>query len=63
MGYCVIRDYVFLIFVKGENTKLKSGNCEWFACCDTLFDIRDFHPISNFAVKPVDLQMNFLKRS
>ena len=34
-GYCVIRDYVLLIFVKGENTKLKSANCEWFACRDT----------------------------
>ena len=34
-GYCVIRDYVLLIFVKGENTKLKSANCEWFAGRDT----------------------------
>ena len=33
--------------MKGENTKLKFVNCEWFACRDTwalksLSDIRDF---------------------
>ena len=36
-----------LIFLKGENSKLKSVNCKWFACRDTwalksLSDIRDF---------------------
>ena len=34
-GFCVIRDQVFLIFVKGENTRLKRVNCDWFACRDT----------------------------
>ena len=32
--YCVIRDWVLSIIVKGEDTKLKSMNCEWFACRD-----------------------------
>ena len=37
-------------FVKGENTKLKSVNCEWFACRDSelynfLCYIRDFQLI------------------
>ena len=31
----MIRDKVLLIFGKGENTKLKSVNCEWFARRDT----------------------------
>ena len=73
----MIRDSV-LIFVKGENTKLKSVNCEGLLVVmrellNLLSDIGDFHLIffvkiepqlkTNFTVKPVDLQMNFSKRS
>ena len=67
-----------LIFVKSENTKSKSVNCEGLLVVmrelkNLLSDIRDFHLIffvkiepqlkTNITVKSVDLQMNFSNRS